>query len=144
MDTEVSDLCCVNSQCSDYGRRGAKNLVCRKLYGQERRRFVRCRTCGQEFSERRGTALFGVRLSTAKALAVLEHVADSCGVRQTARLTGVTTNAVMRLTQKAGAHAAATHDELARHLTVGEAQLDEKWSFVGKKGGTLPGRRTGR
>jgi len=144
MDTDVSDLCCVNSQCPDYGRRGAENLVCRKLYGQERRRFVRCQSCGQEFSERRGTALFGVRLPTAKALAVLNHVADSCGVRQTARLTDVTTNAVMRLTQKAGAHAAALHDELARHLKANEVQVDEKWSFVGKKGGSLPARRTGR
>jgi transposase-like protein len=144
MDTDVSDLCCVNSQCRDYGRRGAGNLVCRKLYGSERRRFVRCQICGREFSERRGTALFGVHLATAKALAVLSHVADGCGVRQTARQTGVTTNAVMRLTAKAGDHAAATHDELARHLQVGEAQLDEKWSFVGKKGGPLPARRSGR
>ena len=57
--------------------------------------------------------------------------------RQTARLTGVTTNTVMRLTKKAGAQAAATHDQLARHLRVGEVQLDEKWSFVGKKRGAL-------
>ena len=133
MDTDVSDLCCVNSPCRDYGQRGAGNLVCRKLFGKERRRFVRCRTCRTEFSERRGTALFGVTTPTAKALSVLEHVADGCGVRQTARLTGVTTNTVMRLTKKAGVHATATHDELARHLTPGEVQLDEKWSFVGKK-----------
>jgi transposase-like protein len=137
MDTEVSDLCCVNSQCPDYGKRGAGNLVCRKLFGKERWRFVRCRTCRQEFSERRGTALFGVHLPTAKALSVLEHVADGCGVRQTSRLTGASTNTVMRLTQKAGAHAAAIHDELARHLAAQEVQLDEKWSFVGKKRGPL-------
>ena len=137
MDTEVSDLCCVNSQCPDYGKRGAGNLVCRKLFGKERWRFVRCRTCQQEFSERRGTALFGVHLPTAKALSVLEHVADGCGVRQTSRLTGASTNTVMRLTQKAGAHAAAIHDELARHLAAQEVQLDEKWSFVGKKRGPL-------
>jgi transposase-like protein len=137
MDRDVSDLCCVNSNCADYGKRGAGNLVCRKRFGSGRWRFVRCRTCRQEFSERRGTALFGVHLPTAKALSVLEHLADGCGVRQTARLAGVTRDAVMRLTRKAGAHAKATHDELARHLTVGEVQLDEKWSFVGKKGTTL-------
>jgi len=137
MDRDVSDLCCVNSHCPDYGKRGAGNLVCRKLFGRDRWRFVRCRTCRQEFSERRGTALFGVHLPTAKAVSVLEHIADGCGVRQTARLTGVTRDAVMRLTKKAGAHAAATHDELARHLAVGEVQLDEKWSFVGKKRRTV-------
>lgn len=137
MDKDVSDLCCVNSQCPDYGKRGAGNLVCRKLFGSGQWRFVQCRTCRAEFSERRGTALFGVHLPTAKALSVLEHLADGCGVRQTSRLTGVTRDAVMRLTRKAGAHAKATHDELARHLAVGEVQLDEKWSFVGKKRGPL-------
>ena len=81
--------------------------------------------------------MFGVHLPTAKALSVLEHIADGCGVRQTSRLAGVTRDAVMRLTKKAGAHAKATHDELARHLAVGEVQLDEKWSFVGEKRGPL-------
>jgi transposase-like protein len=109
----------------------------RKFFGSGRWRFVRCRTCRQEFSERRNTALFGVHLPMDKALSVLAHIADGCGVRQTARLTGVTTNAVMRLTRKAGAHAKATHDELARHVRAGEVQLDEKWSFVGKKRGQL-------
>ena len=143
MDREVSDLCCVNSQCRDYGKRGAGNLVCRKLFGRDRRRFVRCRTCRAEFSERRGTALFGVRTPTDQAISVLEHVADGCGVRQTARLTGVTTNTVMRLTKKAGVHAGVTHDELARHLTAKEIQLDEKWSFVGKKRRTVRPHRPG-
>jgi transposase-like protein len=137
MDKDVSDLCCVNSQCPDYGKRGAGNLVCRKLFGSGRWRFVRCRTCRREFSERQGTALFGGHLPTAKALCVLEHIADGCGVRQTARLTGVTPNTVMRWTRKAGAHAAATHEELARHLVAKEVQLDEKWSFVGKKRRTV-------
>ena len=143
MDTDVWDLCCVNSQCPDYGKRGAGNLVCRKLMGKNRRRFVRCRTCRMEFSERRGTALFAVRTPTDKAISVLEHIADGCGVRQTARLTGVTANTVMRLTRKAGVHAGATHDELARHLTAQEVQLDEKWSFVGKKGRTVRPHRPG-
>ena len=137
MGTDVSDLCCVNSRCPDYGKRAAGNLVCRKLFGRGRWRFVRCRTCRMEFSERRGTALFGVRTPTDKAISVLEHIADGCGVRQTARLTGVTTNTVMRLTKKAGVHAGATHDELARRLAVGEVQLDEKWSVVGKKRRTV-------
>jgi len=143
MDKDVSDLCCVNSRCPDYGQRGAGNLLFRKVYGRERRRFVRCRTCRREFSERQGTALYKVRTPTATAIAVLEHIADGCGVRQTARLTGVTTNTVMRLTSRAGDHAAATHAELAHHLQVQEVQLDEKWSFVGKKRRALRSRRSG-
>jgi transposase-like protein len=140
MSRDVSDLCCVNSKCRDYGKHGAGNLMCRKVYGQPPRRFVRCRTCGQEFSERRGTAMFGLRMPQAKAVAIWEHVGDGCGVRQTARLVKVTTNTVMRLSRRAGEHARATHEELARDLKVDEIQLDEKWSFVGKKRGTMQSR----
>jgi hypothetical protein len=141
MDRDVRDLCCVNSRCPDYGQRGGENLMFRKFFGSGPWRFVRCRTCRKEFSERQGTALFGVRTPTDTVISVLDHLGDGCGVRQTARLTGVTTNTVMRLAKKIGGHAQATHDELARHLKAGEVQLDEKWSFVGKKRSTVrPGR----
>jgi transposase-like protein len=137
MDRDVRDLCCVNSKCRDYGKRGAGNLMFRKVFGRGRWRFVRCKSCRQEFSERKGTALFGAHLPADKALSVLEHLADGCGVRQTVRLTRVSANTVLRLIKKGGAHAQAIHDELARHVKVSEPQLDEKWSFVGKKRGPL-------
>ena len=141
MDMDVSDLCCVNSRCREYGKRNAGNLICRKVFGKDRLRFLRCRTCRQEFSERKGTALFGVKMAMARALDVLGHVADGCGVRQTARLTGASQGAVLRLIERGGRHARRTHDELAQRLKVREVQLDEKWSFVGKKGRPL---RSGR
>ena len=143
MKLDVSDLCCVNSRCKEYGQRGAGNLVCRKLYGRNRSRFVRCRACGEEFSERKGTALFGLRLPEQKALDVFAHLADGCGTRQTARLVGVDKDTVTRLAMRAGRHAQALHDERVRHLRVPEAQFDEKWSFVGKKGGALRPKRSG-
>jgi len=143
MDVNVSDLCCVNSRCSDYGRRGAGNLVCRKLYGRRRSRFLRCRTCGEEFSEHRGTALFDVRVSWEQAMGVYQHLADGCGIRQTARLVGVSKDTVMRLQLRAGSHAQALHDDLVRHLKTREVQFDEKWSFVGKKRRPVRSRRSG-
>jgi transposase-like protein len=137
MNVDLSDLCCVNSRCPDYGKRGAGNLICRKLVGKERWRFLRCRTCRQEFSARKGTPLVGLKMPTARAMQVWEHVADGCGVRQTSRLTRVSQGAVIRLTRQAGEHARKTHDEMARRLKVREVQLDEKWSFVRKKGGSV-------
>ena len=44
-----------------------------------------------------------------------------------------------RLTLIAGNHAKALHDELVNGVHVNEAQADEKWSFVGKKRGSLSG-----
>ena len=52
----------------------------RKVYGQDRIRLLRCTTCGDEFSERKGTALFGVKLPRGKAGSVPEHVQEGAGV----------------------------------------------------------------
>jgi hypothetical protein len=45
-------------------------------------------------------------------LAVLAHLAEGCGVRQTARLVGVGKDTVTRLARIAGDHARQLHDEL--------------------------------
>jgi LacI family transcriptional regulator len=71
-----------------------------------------CRTCQQRFSERKGSALFGTRLPHDKALAVFAHLQDGCGVRQTARLTGVDKDTVVRYAVQAGRHARQAHEEL--------------------------------
>jgi len=105
-------FCCQNSQCPDYGLRGRGNLRVAFRYGQDHRRMLACRTCQQRFSERKGTALFGTRLAHDKALAVFQHLQDGCGVRQTARLTGVDKDTVVRYALQAGTHARQAHDEL--------------------------------
>jgi len=57
---------------------------------------IRCRTCQKMFSKRKGTPLFGCRLAPEKALSMLEHLSDGCGVRQTSRLTKVSRDTVSR------------------------------------------------
>jgi transposase-like protein len=42
---------------------------------------------------------------------VLQHLQESCGVRQTSRLVGVNKNTVVRLALAAGRHAQDLHDE---------------------------------
>lgn len=109
---DLSRFCCQNSACPDHGRRGGGNLTVCGHYGQQRRRLLYCRTCKARFSERKGTPMFGCKLPDARIQSVLGHVADGCGVRQTARLVGVHRDTVMRLTRRAGDHAKASHDEL--------------------------------
>jgi hypothetical protein len=55
---DLATLACVNAECQQFRQSGHGNLVIRKVYGHDRMRLLRCRTCGEEFSERRGTALF--------------------------------------------------------------------------------------
>ena len=110
---DYSHLACPNPDCADYGRRGAANLRLHGWSGKARRiRCLHCATCGTDFSERANTPLFGLTSSEQTLAAIAEHLADGCGVRQTARLVGVSKDTVTRLALLAGRHAKATHDEL--------------------------------
>ncbi|HWE37731.1 MAG TPA: hypothetical protein VG406_14280 [Isosphaeraceae bacterium] len=110
---DLARFCCQNPDCPRYGARGAGNLsVCGHFGKHQHLRLLSCCACKARFSENKGTAFFRSKLPTATALAVLQHLAEGNGIRQTERLTGVHRDTVMRLARLAGAHAKATHDEL--------------------------------
>jgi transposase-like protein len=109
----LSPFCCQNPDCPDYGLRGRDNLRVGFRYGSHKhRRMLVCRTCPRRFSERKGTALFATRLPRDQAVAVVRHLQDGCGVRQTGRLVGVDKDTVGRYARAAGRHAQDTHDEV--------------------------------
>ena len=109
----LSQFCCQNKRCPDYGKRNANNLtVCGRFGKNNQIRLLYCRTCKKRFSERKGTPLFRMKLDENKAVSLLEHVSESCGVRKTSRLVGVNKNTVMRYSRLAGDHAMTLHDEL--------------------------------
>jgi hypothetical protein len=110
---DLSHFCCQNKECSDYGRRGAGNLTVCMHYGRDKKlRLLYCRTCRARFSERKGTALFRSRLPGDKAETVLKHIQEGCGVRKTARLTGVDKGTVVRYSRLEGGHSENLHDDL--------------------------------
>jgi transposase-like protein len=110
---DLGPFCCQNADCPDVGKRGHGNLTVTSRYGVGKaRRMLRCSTCKARFSERKGTPLFGARLTPTTAVAVLAHVAEGVGTRKTARLTGVHPDTVTRYARLAGDHAAELHDEL--------------------------------
>ena len=109
---DLKTFCCQNPTCHDYGRRGLDNLrVCFRYGAQKETRVLACRTCQQRFTERKGTALYRCKLPEDKAVSVLQHLQEDCGVRQTSRLVGVHKNTVVRLAVVAGQHAHQVHDE---------------------------------
>jgi len=110
---DLTRFCCQNPDCGLYGRRGENNLLVIDHFGKSRHRLLYCKACKARFSESKGTPLFNSRLPHDKVLAILEHLAEGCGVRQTARLVGVNKDTVTRLALLAGGHAKAAHDELA-------------------------------
>jgi LacI family transcriptional regulator len=113
MDTDdLSSFCCQNDACAAYGNRGQGNLTVCMRYGPQQRRLLYCKTCKARFSERKGTPLFDTRLPEDKAVSVLAHIAEGCGVRKTGRLVGVNKDTVVRYSLLAGQHAKQLHDEL--------------------------------
>jgi hypothetical protein len=109
---DLRAFCCQNDACPDYGQRGQGNLTVPMRYGPAQRRLLRCKTCKARFSERKGTPLFGAQLPEAKAVAILQHIAEGVGVRKTGRLVGVNRNTVVRYSVLAGQHAQQLHDDL--------------------------------
>jgi hypothetical protein len=109
---DLAQFCCQNPECEGYGRRGGENLLVIDHFGKARHRLLYCKACKARFSEFKGTPFFNSKLPHDQVLAVLEHLADGCGVRQTARLAGVNKDTVTRLALLAGRHAKGAHDEL--------------------------------
>jgi LacI family transcriptional regulator len=110
---DLARFCCQNPDCSTYGLRNAGNLsVCARYGKQNHIRLLYCNACKDRFSERKGTPLFHSHRPPDKALAVLDHLDEGCGIRPTGRLVGVHRDTVVRLARLTGQHGHDAHDEL--------------------------------
>lgn len=127
-------LACVNRRCELYGQTGQNNLAVRTIYGKDESRHLRCRACGSEFSERKNTALWNIKIAEAKAVAVREHLDEGCSLKGTARSVRVDPSAVRRLNQRLGEHGEAFHQERAQATEVEMLEADERHGYAGKKG----------
>lgn len=129
----LESLACVEPTCALYGQAGEGNLTERKTYGKDEIRYLRCRRCGSEFSERKNTALWNTKIREAKAISVSEHLSEGCSLKGTARLVRVDPSTVRRLNKCAGRHGAAYHDEHAQELEAEALQGDERHGYAGNK-----------
>lgn len=129
----LESLACVNPDCDLYGQKGGTNLTIRKVYGADQIRYLRCRCCQEEFSERKNTALWNSKIPEAKAIWVAEHLADGCGIKSTARLVKVDPGTVRRLNRKVGRHGQQYHEQAVQDVVVTELQADERYGFAGSK-----------
>jgi hypothetical protein len=72
----IETLACPYKDCYLYAKSGRGNLSVRKVYGKDRIRYLRCRSCAREFSERRNKALFNSKIEEKKAISVAEHLSE--------------------------------------------------------------------
>jgi hypothetical protein len=66
-------------------------------------------------------------------IAVISALTEGCSIRATERLTGIHRDTIMRLGVRVGDGCAELHDRLMQFVQVNRLELDELWSYVGKK-----------
>jgi IS1 family transposase/transposase-like protein len=130
---DLKSLCCLNEECKEYGQKGKENLEVRKQYGRDQIRYLKCKGCGVEFSERKGTSLFNSKIAESKAVSIIEHLDRKQGVVATAELVKVSKDTVSRLNRVAGKVFWKLHDVMVQDIRPKALQFDEKWSFIYKK-----------
>jgi IS1 family transposase len=74
------------------------------------------------------------KLSAERQAAVVRALCEGLSVRATSRLTGTSKTTILTLLRNVGAHAKNHHDRMVRNVPASRVQVDELWSFVGKKG----------
>src|SRR5712691_13009025 len=72
-------------------------------------------------------------LSRDKQIEIIACLTEGMSIRSTERLTGVHRDTIMRLGARVGRGCAELHDRMVVGLRVGRLELEELWSFVGKK-----------
>jgi hypothetical protein len=72
-------------------------------------------------------------LSREKQIEIIAALCEGVGQRAVTRLTGTDRKTVARLALRVGRGCAELHDRLMVGIRVNRLELDEAWSFVGKK-----------
>jgi IS1 family transposase len=72
-------------------------------------------------------------LSRDRQAEIIAALTEGCSIRSVERLTDTHRDTIMRLGVRVGQGCAALHDELMRGVNVGRIEIDEIWSYVGKK-----------
>jgi len=84
-------------------------------------------------SPRHSTAFHRSHLSEDAFETIARSLAEGVGVAATARIQNVDKKTVLLVLAKAGDHAMKVNRSLLKNVEVTECQLDEMWSFIGKK-----------
>jgi IS1 family transposase len=72
-------------------------------------------------------------LSLDRQIAVIAALCEGCSIRAVERLTNTHRDTIMRLGARIGRKCGHLHDAMVRDLNVAHIEMDELWSYVGKK-----------
>ena len=94
-------------------------------------------TVKPQLGPRHAVAMAMNTLPLSKKVQVISNLCEGASIRSVERLTETHRDTVMRLGRDVGEGCARLHDRLFQDLQVNLLEVDELWSFVGKKQGHL-------
>ena len=132
---QVGDFC-PNETCADYGKRQSEQQHNIIRFGKTKagRQRYRCKTCGQTFTETKGTIFYRRRTSEEEILSALACIAEGNRMSSAARITGHKEDTIIDWLREAGQHAEAIEEVLLAEYQVTRGQIDGLWAYVGNKG----------
>lgn len=113
-----------------------QHQTCKRFgtYGKRKIQRWRCNSCRATFADPQPTSPLGtMRTSVEAAERALHCLLEGCSIRSTERLTGLNRNTIMRLLLVAGELSTRVMNERMQNLSARYLQVDEIWTFVGKK-----------
>ena len=131
----VGDFC-PNAQCADYGKPQTahhKNIIRFGLTKAGRQRY-QCQTCGQTFTETKGTLFYRRRTPAEEILKTLAQIAEAQRISSVTRTTGHKEDTVLAWLREAAQHVETIEDVLLADYHISRGQLDGLWAYVGNKG----------
>jgi transposase-like protein len=94
----------------------------------------RCLACRRSFGETLGTHLYRLKTDVAEIVRAIQVVLHRGSLRAAEEQTAYNYETIAAWIKRLGEHAEAITDLLVRELHLSEVELDELWSFVGRKG----------
>ena len=125
----ASTFSCPNLRCPSRGPRGTSHIAHRSWTGTDKHiERLRCKACGQEFSERRGTLMEATKLPEETVERLLKCQRWGVCDTGTADICGVDIKTVQRFQTVAAQRAQTHHEQVTRDLQVAAVHLDEMHS----------------
>lgn len=106
---------------------------CRKFGKRGNRQRYQCQQCRKVFTDARDQTLEGMYLPVEKAEMVLRLLLEGNSVSSVERITDVHHTTILKLLVLAGEKCERIMADRIRNVAVRDVELDEVWSFIGKK-----------
>ncbi|MEA2046108.1 MAG: hypothetical protein U9N48_06265 [Euryarchaeota archaeon] len=132
---QVGDFC-PNAACADHGKLQSEHQQNIIKFGKTKagRQRFRCKTCGNTFTETKGTIFYRRHTPEDEIIETLALIAEGSRISSLARVKGHKEDTIIDWIRDAAEHAEAIEDVLLADHRIDRGQLDGLWAYVRNKG----------